>query len=487
LNAPSGVHLLEHGPSAFLARLAMVRAAERTIDAQYYIWQPDTTGRMLIAGLLRAADWGVRVRLLIDDFGSAANDRDLLLLDQHPNIEVRLFNPVANRSRRTLGMAGDFARLNRRMHNKSLTVDNQLTIVGGRNIGDEYFEAGQGLFYRDLDALAIGAVVGDVSARFDRYWNSPVVWGIADLTRARPSADEGRRVLDELAAFDRQQEGQAFEEAMLASPLARQIRVGSVDFAGANVRVLADDPAKIEQPDGDRSKLLMPQLLPEFERSRDQVTLISPYFVPGREGMAFLRRIRARGVRVRVLTNSMASTDMLSVFATYQKYRHEMLAAGIELYEINPGAVEDSLQGLTEAAGWDGGHERSRAHAALHGKVLVFDCRAIFVGSMNLDPRSAFTNTEIGFVVDAPAVGADACSDIDAMLAKAAYRLALRPIKGSRPLIEFVGVDGGQPTRYESDPHTTGWQRFKTFILSLLPIQSFMARSEAVPPATRVP
>ena len=487
LNAPGGVHLLPDGPSAFLARLAMVRAAERSIDAQYYIWQRDTTGRMLIAELLRAADRGVRVRLLIDDFGSAANDRDLLILDQHANIEVRLFNPIANRSRRTLSTTGDFARVNRRMHNKSLTVDNRLTIVGGRNIGDEYFEAGQGLFYRDLDALAIGAVVADVSARFDRYWNSPVVWGITDLTSIKPTAEDARKAFDGLAAFERQQEGQAFEQAMLASSLARQIREGSVDFVGADVRVLADDPAKVEQPDGDRSNLLLPQLLPELERSREQLTLISPYFVPGREGVAFLRRIRERGVRVRVLTNSLSAADVLPVFATYQKYRHELLAAGIELYEINPGAVQDSLQGQTEAATGDI-HGNSPAHAALHGKVLVFDCRAIFVGSMNLDARSFFTNTEIGFVVNAPALAADVCTRIDEMLAKSAYRLELRPIKGSRPRIEFVGVEeGGQPIRYESDPHSTAWQRFKIFVMSLLPIQPFMTRTAALTPAIRVP
>jgi cardiolipin synthase C len=146
LDAPTGIRLLQHGPDAFLARLALVRAAERSIDAQYYIWQPDITGRLLISAVLRAADRGVRVRLLVDDFGAAANDRDLSILDQHPQVEVRLFNPVARRSARTLSMAGDFARVNRRMHNKSLTADNQFTIVGGRNIGDEYFEAGLGLF-----------------------------------------------------------------------------------------------------------------------------------------------------------------------------------------------------------------------------------------------------------------------------------------------------------------------------------------------------
>ena len=487
LNAPTGIHLLQHGPDAFLARLALVRAAERSIDAQYYIWQNDTTGRLLISAVLRAADRGVRVRLLIDDFGSAANDRDLLMLDQHANIEVRLFNPVANRSRRTLSMAGDFARVNRRMHNKSLTADNQLTIVGGRNIGDEYFEAGQGLFYRDLDALAIGAVVGDVSARFDRYWNSAVVWGITDLATARPAAGEISRRLDALREFERQQQGQAYEEAMRTSALAQQVRAGSVSYIGAEVRVLADDPAKIEQPDGDRSKLLMPQLLPEFDHATEQVTLISPYFVPGEAGLALLRRLRDRGVRVRVLTNSLASTDVLPVFATYQKYRHEMLAAGIELYEINPATIQDSLPGRTGAAAGDLAHGSSRAHAALHGKVLVFDCRSFFVGSMNLDPRSAFTNTEIGFVVNAPAMAADVCRGIDEMLAKDAYRLELRPVKGSRPRIEFVGVEGGRETRHLSDPRSTGWQRFKTFVLSLLPIQPFMTRTHAVPLAVRLP
>ena len=474
LNAPTGIHLLQHGPDAFLARLALVRAAERSIDAQYYIWQPDITGRLLISALLRAADRGVRVRLLIDDFGAAANDRDLLMLDQHPDVEVRLFNPVANRSRRTLSMAGDFARANRRMHNKSLTADNRITIVGGRNIGDEYFEAGQGLFYRDLDALAIGAVVADVSARFDRYWNSPVVWGIADLTKVRPTDAESRRVLEELREFERQQQGQAYAEAMRTSQLAEQIRTGSVSYAGSRVRVLADDPAKVEQPDGDRSKLLMPQLLPEFDAVRQELVLISPYFVPGEHGVAFLRRIRERGVRVRIITNSLASTDVLPVFATYQKYRHELLQAGIELYEINPTSIEGSVPGQSQTVGHEGPPGSGSAQAALHGKVLVFDCREFFVGSMNLDPRSAFTNTEIGFVVDAPDLAGEVCTGIDEVLAKAAYRLELQPIKGSRPRIEFVGVENGQETRYHRDPRTNGWQRFKAFVLSLLPIQPFM-------------
>ena len=299
--------------------------------------------------------------------------------------------------------------------------------------------------------------------------------------------DEAARALEELREFERQQQGQAYARALLASSLAQQIRAGSVSYTGARVRVLADDPAKIEQPDRDPSKLLMPQLLPEFDGVREQLTLISPYFVPGQDGVAFLRRIRERGVRVRVLTNSLASTDVLPVFATYQKYRHEMLAAGIELYEINPSTVLDSTPGQPQAAEDDDAHGGGRAHAALHGKVLVFDCREFFVGSMNLDPRSAFTNTEIGFVVDAPDLAGGLCTGIDEMLARAAYRLELQPVKGSRPRIEFVGVEDEQEMRYDADPRSTVWQRFKSFVLSLLPIKPFMTRTHAGPPAVRLP
>ena len=472
LQGPNGVHLMSRGQDAFLARLVLAETAERSLDAQYFIWHGDVTGQLLIAAFLRAADRGVRVRVLIDDVGSAPNDSRLLLLDRHPNVEVRLFNPLASRSARSVGMMLDFARTNRRMHNKSFTADNKLTIVGGRNIGDEYFEAQSDIDFSDLDALTVGAVVADVSSLFDRYWNSPAAYAIRDLTMVRPDAEAYAAARAELEAFERSQRGLAYEQALRESALAQQLRDGRVSFTAADVRVLADDAAKIERPDEDRSKNLRPQLLPELGGLRDQLVLISPYFVPGDAGVETLRRLRERGIRVRVLTNSLASTDEIAVYAGYAKYQRALLEAGIELYEFSPAAVREGSGKQRHKS--DEPHGSGRSRAALHAKVLVFDCRIFFVGSMNLDPRSAFTNTEIGLIVDAPSEAAQLCVRLDRALPQGAYRLELRAAEPGEPQIEWVGVEDGREIRYASAPMTSAWRRFRCWLYSLLPIEPLL-------------
>ena len=450
LRAPSGVHLLYQGPDAFLARLVLADAAERSIDAQYYIWHGDTTGRVLIDALLRAADRGVRVRLLIDDVGSAANDMHLLLLTKHPNVEVRLFNPVATRSTRLLGLLFDFARTNRRMHNKSFTVDNQFAIVGGRNIGDEYFGARTDVNFGDLDSLTVGAAVADVSSSFDAFWNSALVYRIQDLTTARPDDAAYATARAELAAFAREQRDRTY---------ARE--------------VLDNEPAKIERPGEDTSKNLIPQLMPEFAGMREQVLMVSPYFVPGAAGVNVLRRLKERGIRVRVLTNSLVSTDEPSVYSGYAKYREALLEAGVELYEIDPDATGDAPRMGHDGSGDDGSYGSGRSRAALHAKTLVVDCRLFFVGSMNLDPRSAFTNTEIGIVVDAPAEAANLCGVLDDVLAHA-YRVELRRTETGGSRIEWRGLEDGREVRYTTSPKTSAWQRFKSTLYGLLPIEPLL-------------
>ena len=473
LQRPNGVHLMQRGQDAFLARLALAELAERSIDAQYYIWHKDQTGQLLVSALLRAADRGVRVRVLIDDVGSAANDMGLLVLDGHPNIEVRLFNPVASRSARMLGMLFDFSRTNRRMHNKSFTADNQFTIVGGRNIGDEYFEAQSEVDFGDLDALTIGAAVADVSGLFDRYWNSPAVYAIGDLTTARPDAEAYAKARASLQEVEREQRGLAYAQALRESAMARQLREGRIPFTAAHVRVLADDPAKVERPDEDISKNLRPQLMPEMAGLREQVTMVSPYFVPGDEGVQGLRRLRESGVRVRVVTNSLASTDEPAVYAGYARYQRALLEAGVELYEISPAAERDGA-GKGRKRDEDAPHGSSRSRAALHAKVLIFDCRSFFVGSMNLDPRSAFTNTEIGFVVDAPGEALKLCAQLDKGLPQNAYRLELRKPESGEARIEWVGMEEGREVRYAKEPMTSGWKRFKSWFYSLLPIEPLL-------------
>jgi len=472
LRAPSGVHLLYRGPDAFLARLVLADSAERSIDAQYYIWHGDTTGRLLIAALLRAADRGVRVRLLIDDVGSAANDMHLLLLTRHANVELRLFNPVASRTTRMLGLLFDFARTNRRMHNKSFTVDNQVAIIGGRNIGDEYFGARTDVNFGDLDSLTIGAAVADVSSRFDAFWNSPLVYAIQDLTTARPDDAAYAKARIDLEAFAQEQRDRTYAQAVRDNELATQLHAGHVLFTGGSVKVLADDPAKVERPDEDTSKNLMPQLMPEFAGMREQVVMVSPYFVPGVQGVEALRRLKARGIRVRVLTNSLASTDEPSVYSGYAKYREALLEGGVELYEVNPDATRDDVNARRDAAD-DGPHGSGRSRAALHAKTLVVDCRLFFVGSMNLDPRSAFTNTEIGIVVDAPTEAAHLCGVLDNVLAHA-YRVELRRTETGASHIEWSGLEDGREVRYTSSPKTSAAQRFKATFYGLLPIEPLL-------------
>jgi putative cardiolipin synthase len=474
LQGPSGIHLLPRGPGAFLARVALVEAAERSLDIQYYIWQNDRVGKLLLAAVLRAAGRGVRVRILVDDIGSAPKDSSLLIVDAHPNIEVRLFNPAGNRTARGFWVVTDFSRVNRRMHNKSLTADNQVTIVGGRNIGDEYFEAGDELDYADLDAVAIGAAVPDVSSRFDRYWNSPVVYGITELHKSRATPEQLASATAALLEFERQERDRGYAQAMRDSQLAQEMRAGKVSFTAATIRVKADDPAKVEEPGKDLSKNLMPQLAPEFTATQDVLVLVSPYFVPGKGGVQLLRDMRGRGVRVKILTNGLASTDELPVFGKYKKYRRPLLEAGVELYEVNPEGGHEGPAGPLQTADrvLPAGSEGPRA--ALHGKVLVFDCREFFVGSMNLDPRSARINTEIGFLVDAPHMASQLCGGLDRTFSLGAYRVELRQKPGGDAHLEWVGKDDGQVVRLTGEPHSSWWQRFKAWFYGILPIESQM-------------
>ena len=474
LNAPSGINLMPHGPDAFLARLTLVDLAERSLDLQYYIWHDDTVGRLLLGAVLRAADRGVRVRLLIDDVGAAPDDRTLLVLDAHPNIEVRLFNPIATRSAKALWMISDFSRVNRRMHNKSITADNQITIVGGRNIGDEYFEASAVMNYGDLDALAIGAAAAAVSARFDRYWNSPIVYAITELRHDSPASGDLERAAAALRAFEQQQRDARYAQAMRESRLSQELRDGRVSFSPARIEVTADDPIKVEQAGKDRSQNLMPQLRPQFAAARKSVMLVSPYFVPRKGGVEFLRTLRARGVRVQVLTNGLASADVLPVFGKYKRYRRQLLEAGVELYEFDPAHGHDGPAGPVQTSGGANATDAKAPRAGLHGKVLSFDCLRFFVGSMNLDPRSAFTNTEIGFLVDAPDVAARLCEGLDETFARSAFRLELTTTSNGARHMEWVDTDEGREQRFTSEPRASRWRRFKAWMYGILPIESLM-------------
>lgn len=475
----SGAYPLNSGLDAFVARMLLAEAATRSLDVQYYIWHGDTTGKLLLHGLRRAADRGVRVRLLLDDIGTAANDTGLQTIDAHPNIEVRLFNPLAVRGARTIGMLGDLQRTNRRMHSKSFTVDNQATIVGGRNVGDEYFAAREDVQMRDFDVVAVGPVVAQASAAFDLYWNSPQVYPIGALVSRRPSPEDVTAASARLDAFVESQRQGPYVQALSNSNLAGKLRSQQLAYFWGEARIAYDEPGKIAEEPSKREANLLPTLRAQVAPATTELLVVSPYFVPGDEGVAALRQMREKGIRVRIVTNSLAATDVVSVHSGYQRYRKALLAAGIELYELKPSAAQK-----LDAAAWKHGAGEPHAdtaygvagssRAALHAKTLTVDRRTLFVGSMNLDPRSVFLNTEIGAILEMPEMAHEYAQRLDAELRESAYRLALVPSggAGSSVQLEWIALEEGREVRYTSDPGASFWRRFSAGLLSLLPIES---------------
>jgi len=331
----SGFMLLGNGLDAFVARAVLAHTAQRSIDAQYYLFHNDLTGKLFMDQLLKAADRGVRVRLLVDDMGLEGKDRGAMALDHHPNIELRIFNPFSRKTGRTLQFITGFGTKTRRMHNKSFTVDNQLTILGGRNIGDEYFDAQPDLAFADLDVLAMGPVVNQVSTSFDRYWNHELAYPALTLMGKPPSLEQITEKRQQLNKFIADQMDSPYLQALKDSNLAKQLRENQETYHWGDAEVISDAPEKILQDRSQTHLHMAPKLAPYLEAIDKELIIFSPYFVPGNEGVAFLTGLAARGVRVRILTNSLASTDVGIVHAGYAKYRKALLRGGVEIHEMN--------------------------------------------------------------------------------------------------------------------------------------------------------
>jgi putative cardiolipin synthase len=386
----SGFRIMGAGDVAYSARLALTDHAQRSLDLQYYWVASDAPTRTLFRALRRAADRGVRVRLLLDDLAAARHDAGLLRFSNVPNVQVRVFNPFvagrANALTRMLFSAGDLARVTRRMHNKLFIADNAVAIVGGRNLTAEYFSDDEAQNFADLDVLAGGAIVPRFSSVFDEYWNSEAAYPIEALAAA-PGPDAPAAQREPRAA-----QGTATDNGMPTSRFDRSnLRLGP-----APARVLADNPAKaVDGPSVDEGTIVYHDVVSILDGATREVLIVSPYFIPTAEVMAHLRGLRARGVTVRVLTNSLASTDMPPVFAAYSRHRLDLLRLGVELYELraNPGRPRGLLKSFTASK------------TALHAKAVLVDERILFVGSMNLDPRSKRQNTEDGLVIFSPELG----------------------------------------------------------------------------------
>ena len=460
----SGFLPLPNGVDALVARIHLADMAERSLDVQYYIWHDDLTGRLFANALLRAADRGVRVRILVDDVGTKANDASLLSLDSHPNVEIRLFNPVASRSFRGLGMLTDFSRVNRRMHNKAFVADNQRAVVGGRNIGDEYFEAHGDVAFGDLDVLTMGPVVSEVSRAFDSFWDAPMSIPIGALT-GRPSDAPGLDALRvDLAAFVQTQRDSPYV-GQARSNLAEVLATGAQGFHWGKAHLLVDDPAKVTRSPEDTEGHLLPQFGKLGLQLRSELLIVSPYFIPGDAGVAWLRGLVQKGLRVTVLTNSLAASDVSAVHAGYKRYREALIEGGVHLYELRPDAIA-----YGRAKG--GGRQISGSHASLHAKTFVFDRRAVFIGSLNLDPRSVQLNTEIGVVCESEPFAQALAGGIEGALDQVAWRVERVAAADGRLQLVWIETSAeGVRQRFE-EPGVSPWRKLGVWFLGLLPIES---------------
>ncbi|SHI25401.1 phospholipase D family protein [Pollutimonas bauzanensis] len=452
----SGVHSLADPQEAFAVRALLARAAEKTLDVQYYIWHDDLTGSLLFEALHAAADRGVRVRLLLDDNNTSGLDGTLAALDSHPNIEVRLFNPFVIRSPRWLGYITDFSRANRRMHNKSFTADNRITIIGGRNVGDEYFGATDGVLFADLDVAAVGPVVKDVSDDFDRYWNSQSSYPASLLL---PPAEPGRlaKLKAEGSVLERDPRAAAYVKALRDSSLIRQLADQTIELEWATTHMVSDDPRKgLGQVPPEQ--LLTHDLEQIIGKPKSDVELVSPYFVPSAAGVAGLTAMTRRGVTLKILTNSLDATDVAAVHAGYAKRRKPLLEAGVKLYEmkrLSPGTRRNKSAGPFGSSG-----------SSLHAKTFSVDSSRIFIGSFNFDPRSAKLNTELGFIIDSPAMARRINAAFNDRIPEIAYEVRL----SDSGALYWTEQRDGRQIRYDTEPHASLWRRASVDFLSLLPI-----------------
>jgi putative cardiolipin synthase len=452
----SGAILLPGGREALLIRNAMGGIAERTLDVQYYIWKGDTVGLLLLKRLVEAADRGVRVRVLLDDQTVKAKDISLASFSGHPNMEIRLFNPMAGRKKGAVAFFADFSRVNHRMHNKLFVMDNTIAVIGGRNIADRYFGVSSKANTRDLDVAVVGPVVQELSNTFDLFWNSQ--WAYPVQTLAKKIPDEMERAelysrLSEMVSAGTKKLPWTMD--VDASDMYSRLDELRPAFTWAPMEVLYDTPDKVENSEArivDASRRLI-------EEMEEELLMEVAYFIPGKEGVAGVKALTERGVKVKALTNSLASNNVSAAHAGYAKYRLPMLKAGAEMFEYRPDAADRK----------DWAPAAHDAPTQMHTKVFVIDREMAFIGTFNLDPRSKVLNTEIGVLIRHPGFAEQTAAFIErGMAPENAYRVFLDEESGKA---RWIRRDGEKERTYYYDPKASIWKSFKAGFIRFFPIE----------------
>ena len=465
----SGFRLLPASTEAFAARMKMIRHAQVSLDVQYYIVHDGLSTRALVGELLRAADRGVRVRILLDDTTSDGNDYQIAILAAHPNIAIHVFNPLhigrSNFVTRTLGRLLHLSRQHRRMHNKLILADSSLAIVGGRNLGDEYFEIDQGLNFTDLDLLSAGPVAEQLANSFNQYWNHPLSVPIQQFLRSPPTTAELAEARRQIVAYlqaEQRKESARYQHLMLdlQEPQLGQWLEELIWAPGA---ALWDDPDKINAPGiPDAHLLLTTQLQPSLDAVEHEMTLVSAYFVPTADGVAYLTRHAERGVTIRILTNSLEATDVPVVHGGYAPYRRQLLEAGVQLFELRRQPDQDTSINIT-----------GESESSLHSKAAVFDQREVFLGSLNLDPRSVLWNTEVGVLIDSPELAREVHRlTLEGTSPALSYEVRLIEHDGTTRMV-WIAEDEGRQRILTREPGGT-WRRINAWLSRIIGLERML-------------
>lgn len=458
----SGVLLLDTGIDALRQRDALIEAATQTIDAQYYIWNSDASGRYLAARLLTAAERGVRVRIILDDINAAGRDEAIASLAAHPNVQVRIYNPTAARQGflRLMGFISDFSRLNRRMHNKSFTADGAVTIVGGRNVGDEYFDLDPEVNFRDRELLAVGPVVAEVRAGFEAFWTSRWTYLAKSLAPGGSEVPPAGAV----AAATRDIAGLGYVPPPGLPGLVTAETLPGLLWAPA--RLVFDAPPTVDEIEASEAAQPVAQELRKVVAgARSEILVESAYFILGDESLEQVARLRAAGVRVRALTNSLASNDLVTNHSGYARRRPGMLDAGMELFELRPDATAcRRLVTVSRAC------ELGPAFS-LHSKAMVLDRSVVYVGSFNFNLRSTYLNSETALIVESPELAVRIAASMEDLLRPDSSWQVLRRKGGG---LEWVTEVDGQEVRETREPMTGFGRRFSSGFYRLFPLEKYL-------------
>lgn len=467
----SAFRMLAVGVDGFAARMQMARAAQYSLDVQYYVFSADTSGLLLTRELLAAADRGVHVRVLVDDGETTKGDEQILQLAAHPQVEVRIFNPFAYRGHVRLIRAMEFLaekrRLNYRMHNKLFVVDNATALIGGRNVGDPYFQIDPNAQYADTDVFVAGPLVPKLSATFDEFWNSALAIPAQALIGSKPSQAKLERQRRRLQKhFEQAREsGAAFlERAQEGDPFAG-IVAGRLPVVWSQAEIVCDSPEKKKVLEGVAAgRLMYGSIAAAAAAVKSELIMVTPYLVPTPGEMQLLHDLRSRNVRVRILTNSFNSTNELAAHAGYIHHRRELVAMGVELYELRARLGNSRGSGQSEKMSRYGNY-------GLHGKLLVFDRQKVYAGSMNFDQRSRRLNTETGLIIDSPELAAQTETRFKEITQPAnAYAVSLKsPGAQNSPLI-WRTVENGKPVEYDKEPERSMRRRIEVAFLTMLPL-----------------